>query len=152
MSDEATAPHELSISRRINASPEKLYRIWTTRTGEWFAPLPYTTPVVEYDLRPGGRAFVEMQAPDGTRMPHDGVVLEVVPNRRIVVTDAFTPGWVPSGPFMLAIFSFEPDGDGTLYTVRVRHWDAATLKSHEEMGFHIGWGTVVDQLAALAEA
>jgi uncharacterized protein YndB with AHSA1/START domain len=34
----------------------------------------------------------------------------------------------------------------------VRHWSAEATKRHEHMGFHVGWGIVTDQLAALAEA
>ncbi|GGE32887.1 activator of HSP90 ATPase [Agaricicola taiwanensis] len=143
--------HELTVTRLINASPETVYRVWTTRTQEWFAPKPYTTPRLEFDLRPGGRSWMEMQAPDGTLHPHEGVFLEVVPNRKIVTTDAFAPGWVPQGPFMVSIFTFEPEGSGTRYTAVVRHWREEDKKTHEEMGFEAGWGQVCDQLAELAE-
>lgn len=143
--------HELSITRFIHASPEAVYRAWTERLGEWWAPKPYTTPVVELDLRPGGRGLMEMRAPDGTRMPHEGVFLEVVQNRKIVSTNAFTAGWIPQEPFMVAIWTFEPEGAGTRYTARVRHWSAEAIKRHEDMGFHVGWGIVTGQLAAIAE-
>ncbi len=33
-----------------------------------------------------------MTGPDGAASPMEGVVLEVVPNRRIVLTNAFTAG------------------------------------------------------------
>ena len=143
--------HELSITRFIHASPEAVYRAWTERLGEWWAPKPYTTPVVELDLRPGGRGLMEMRAPDGTRMPHEGVFLEVVQNRKIVSTNAFTAGWIPQEPFMVAIWTFEPEGAGTRYTARVRHWTAEAVKAHEAMGFEPGWNMVAAQLAALAE-
>ena len=144
--------HELSITRLIHAPPETVYRVWTERTGEWWAPKPYTTPVVELDLRPGGRGRMDMQAPDGKAMPHQGVFLEIQPNRKIVFTDALTADWVPQGPFMIVIVTFEPEGGGTRYTARVRHWNAETLERHEQMGFHEGWATVAGQLAELAEA
>ncbi len=91
MTDPNAAKHELSITRFIAASPEAVYKVWTKRTGEWWAPRPYTTPIVEFDLRPGGSARTVMRSPDGTDMPHSGVFLEVVPNRRIVMTDALKP-------------------------------------------------------------
>ncbi|MCB8819388.1 SRPBCC family protein [Microvirga rosea] len=144
--------HELSITRFINAPPETVYHVWTERLGEWWAPRPYTTPVVELDLRPGGRGLMEMEAPDGTRIPNEGVFLEVDPNRKIVFTNAFTTGWLPQDPFMVAIVTFDPEGDGTRYTARVRHWSEEALKRHESMGFHEGWGIVAGQLAELAEA
>lgn len=152
MTSETPAAHELSVTRYIEATPETVYRVWTERTGEWWAPRPYTTPEVTFELRPGGRCRALMRAPDGTDLPdEDGVFLEVVPNRRIVFTNAFAPSWIPQDPFMVVIVTFEPEGSGTRYTARVRHWNEETLKRHEEMGFHEGWGIVTGQLAELAE-
>ena len=59
--------HELTITRFIQASPEAVYRAWTERLGEWWAPKPYTTPVVELDLRPGGRGLMVMRPPTEPR-------------------------------------------------------------------------------------
>jgi uncharacterized protein YndB with AHSA1/START domain len=152
MTHQNAAKHELSVTRLIQAPPETVYRVWTERTGEWWAPRPYTTPEVDFDLRPGGRCRALMRAPDGTDMPdEEGVFLEVVPNRKIVFTNAFAPGWIPQDPFMVVVITFEPEGAGTRYTARVRHWNEETLRQHEGMGFHEGWGIVAGQLAALAE-
>ncbi|MCB5174901.1 MULTISPECIES: SRPBCC family protein [Microvirga] len=151
MTDTSAAPHELVITRLIDAPPETVYRVWTERTGEWWAPRPYTTPEVALDLRPGGRFLTRMRAPDGTDMPNEGVFLEVEPNRRIVFTDAFRTGWIPQDPFMAVTVTFEPEGAGTRYTVRVRHWSEEARQRHEAMGFHEGWGICLGQLAELAE-
>lgn len=152
MSEAVANGRELSVTRYIEAAPETVYRVWTERTKEWFCPRPWTTPVVDWDLRAGGRANVTMRSPDGEDMPMQGVFLEVVPNRRIVSTDAFTDGWAPAGPFMVSITTFKPEGSGTRYTARVRHWTDEALKTHEAMGFQDGWSTVAAQLAELAEA
>jgi uncharacterized protein YndB with AHSA1/START domain len=47
---------------------------------------------------------------------------------------------------MTAIVTMEPRGSGTLYTAIAIHKDEAGRKQHEEMGFHEGWGQVLDQL------
>jgi uncharacterized protein YndB with AHSA1/START domain len=109
--------------------------------------------VAELDVRPGGASRIVMRGPDGTDMPNAGVYLEVVPSRRIVFTDAFRgPGWEPSEkPFMTVVLTFEPEGEGTRYTARVRHGTTADRETHEQMGFHQGWAICADQLAALAE-
>ena len=92
-----------------------------------------------------------MRGPDGQDMPNRGIYLEVVPNERLVFTDAFTEAWQPSAkPFMTVILTFEPQGAKTLYTARVRHWTVEDREAHEKMGFHQGWGICTDQLAALA--
>ena len=150
--------HELSINRFIDAPPATVYRVWTERTEEWFAPKPWVTRVIEHDLRPGGRSAIEMTGPNGESHPGDGVFLEVVPNERIVFTNLFTAGWEPTMAMssecdfpMVAIVTFEPEGNGTRYTARVRHWDADAKDKHAAMGFEEGWGTVAAQLAEIAE-
>ncbi len=147
-----SADRELTITRLIDAPREKLYRAWTDPTllRQWFAPLPYTTPVAELDVRPGGSAFIVMRSPDGKDLPNHGVYLDVVPNQRLVSTDAYTNAWDPSEkPFMTLILKFENEGGKTRYTARVRHWTAADREAHEKMGFHQGWGICADQLTAL---
>jgi uncharacterized protein YndB with AHSA1/START domain len=151
MTDKTQADRELSLSREIDAPPALVYRAWTEHLAEWFAPKPLTTHLQEVDFRAGGRFRFTMKDPGGAEYPCDGVFLEVVPNRRIVSTDAFRPGWQPSDKaFMVAITTFDDLGDGrTLYTARARHWSDEDLKAHEAMGFHQGWGQVADQLVDL---
>ncbi len=144
--------YELAVERRIAAAPERVWSVWTERLPEWWAPKPWTTRVIDMDLRPGGRSAMVMRGPDGETPPMEGVFLEVTPARRIVLTDAFSVGWIPSPAFMVSLFDFQPDGEGTLYRAAARHWDEATLKQHEAMGFTEGWGQVARQLAELAEA
>jgi len=84
------ASRELVLTRIIDAPREKLFRAWTDAEllKQWFAPLPYTTPVAELDVRPGGANLIVMRGPDGQDLPNRGVYLEVVENERLVVTDA----------------------------------------------------------------
>jgi uncharacterized protein YndB with AHSA1/START domain len=148
----ATSDRELVLTRLIDAPPEKLFRAWTEPDllKQWFAPLPYTTPVAELDVRPGGRSLVVMKSPDGEEIPCPGVYLEVVPNARIVATDAYTRAWEPSEkPFMTLILTFEAEDGKTRYTARVCHWAIADREAHEKMGFHTGWGQCTNQLTAL---
>jgi uncharacterized protein YndB with AHSA1/START domain len=147
-----TSDRELVLTRLIDAPREKLYRAWTEPEllKQWFAPLPYTTPVAELDVRPGGANMVVMRDPVGNDLPNRGIYLEVVPNERLVFTDAYTRAWEPSKkPFMTVILTFENQGGKTRYTARVHHWTVEDRETHEKMGFHEGWGRCTDQLAAL---
>jgi uncharacterized protein YndB with AHSA1/START domain len=147
-----SADRELVLTRLINAPREKVYRAWTEPEllKQWFAPKPYTTPIVEIDVRPGGSAYFVMRGPDGKDLPNHGVYLEVVPNEKLVSTDAYVKAWEPSEkPFMTLILTFEDEGGKTRYTARVRHWTVADREAHEKMGFHEGWGLCADQLEAL---
>ncbi|HEY1707497.1 MAG TPA: SRPBCC family protein [Rhizomicrobium sp.] len=150
MSDDS---RDLVLTRLIDVPREKLYRCWTEPEllKQWFAPKPYTTPDARIDLRPGGANVITMRGPDGQDMPNRGIYLEVVPNAKIVFTDAYTEAWAPSAkPFMTVILTFEDEGGKTRYTARVRHWTQEDKEAHEKMGFHQGWGICADQLAALA--
>ena len=99
----------------------------------------------------GGQRQRVMRGPDGQEFPNPGVILEVVKNEKVVFTDAYTKAWEPSAkPFMTAIVTFADEGGKTRYTARALHWNAEDRKTHEEMGFHEGWGQCADQLAALA--
>lgn len=153
--DPTDSDRALVLTRLIDAPREKLFRAWTEPEllKQWFAPRPYTTPIAELDVRPGGRSFVVMKSPEGEEIPCPGVYLEIVPNQRIVATDAYTSAWVPSAkPFMTLILTFEDEAGKTRYTARVLHWTVADREAHEKMGFHEGWGQCTDQLTALVAA
>ena len=149
----AQAAHELVLTRLIDVPRDKLYRCWTEPAllVQWFTPPPWKTVAAEAELRAGGASEVTMQGPDGTLVPSRGIYLEVVPNQKLVFTDAYTAGWVPSAkPFFTGVLAFEDVAGQTRYTARARHWTAEDCAAHEKMGFHQGWGIATDQLAALA--
>jgi len=151
---ESPNDRELVLTRSIDAPASALYRCWTEPEllKQWFAPAPFTTPLAELDVRPGGASLIVMKSPEGDEMPNRGVYLEVVPGRRLVFTDSFVSAWQPSEhPFMTAELSFDDLGGGrTRYVARVRHPTPGDRERHEQMGFHQGWGLCTDQLAALA--
>lgn len=156
MADAHTTPgndRDLVLIRIFDAPPEKLFRAWTDPElmKQWFVPRPWTLSKVESDVRAGGSSLVVMRDPEGQEYPNPGVYLEVVPNKKLVFTDAYTSAWTPSAkPFMTAIVTFEDIGGGkTKYTAIARHWSSEDRETHEKMGFHEGWGQCADQLAEL---
>lgn len=149
------ADRELVIDRVLDAPREKIYRCWTTPELilQWFTPAPWKTTKAVMDVRPGGATCITMQSPEGQEFPNPGVYLEVVPNERLVITDAYTSAWVPSEkPFITVIITLADAGAGkTRYTARVRHWTVADREVHEKMGFREGWNIATNQLEALAK-
>ena len=146
--------NELVLERLIDASPDKVFRCWTEPAllKQWFAPAPVKTVTADVDLRVGGGNLIEMQMPDGNLISAPGTYLEIVPNRKLVFTDAYVGDWIPKTgkPFMTAILTFIDEGGKTRYVARVRHWSPEDYDAHVQMGFHTGWGQCADQLAALA--
>jgi uncharacterized protein YndB with AHSA1/START domain len=150
-----TNERELVLNRLIDAPRHAVWRCWTEPEllRQWFAPKPWTTPRVEVDLRPGGAYNTTMADPDGKEFPGDGTYLEVVPDTRLVFTDAMTAGFVPidGQPFMVASIELSDEGGKTRYIATARHWSTEAREQHEKMGFHEGWGQCADQLEALAK-
>lgn len=150
------AMHELVIELILDAPKEKLFRCWTEAEllKQWFAPKPWTTPSVVTDVRAGGASVITMRSPEGQEFPNPGQWLEVIPNRKLVFSDAFTGDWVPKegAPFFVGVLTFEDAGPGkTKYTARARHWTAEAKAQHEQMGFIPGWTQCAKQMEELAK-
>ena len=144
--------HELSVTRHIAAPPAKVWTTMVDRQEEWWCPVPWRAVIDRQDRRAGGACEMTFHGPDGEREPQNGIYLAFDEGRRFVTTDAVTDGFMPAGPFMIGIWEIEPEGDGTRYTARARHWNADTAQQHADMGFEEGWGICAEQLKALSEA
>lgn len=148
------ADRTLSLTRLIQASPEDCFRCWSEPEliKQWFAPKPWTTPRIDSEFRAGGATNTVMADETGTEYPNPGQYLEIVPNRKIVFTDAFVGDWVPAEKaFLVATITFEDEGGKCRYTATVRHWSKDDKDAHEKMGFHEGWGLCTTQLEELAK-
>ena len=78
----ATKP-SLTIKRRLNAPPAKVFAAWTDpeKVKGWIGPGEVKALHAECDLRVGGRYRWLMRAPSGEEHDVGGVYREVVPNR-----------------------------------------------------------------------
>ena len=144
--------NELTVTRFIDAPPEKVWDIMANRQEEWWCPAPWRIEMLAQERHAGGRSAMIMRGPDGEEMPQEGIFLEWTEGKRFVTTDAVNCDFEPTGPFMVGFWEIAPEGEGTRYTARARHWSEETMKQHAEMGFEEGWGKCAEQLAALAEA
>lgn len=145
---------DLSFTRTLAVPRQLIWECWTLpqHIPHFFIPAPHKVTSVEIDLRVGGRFNTTFDV-EGNIMENLGVYLEVVPEERLVFTDAYSEGWKPAAdPFMTAILLLKdtPDG-GTSYTAIARHRNPETRATHEKMGFFDGWGTVVTQLETYAK-
>ena len=144
---------DLVLERVVDVPRELVWSAWTEprHLMKWFCPAPWSVSKCEIDLRPGGIFSTTMRSPEGEEVPNVGCYLEVIPQEKLVFTDALLPGFRPGGnPFMTGVLILQSEGKGTRYIAAALHRDEATRKKHEEMGFHEGWGKALDQLVALA--
>lgn len=150
---------DLVIDRKLPVAPELVWRAWTEPDllKQFFTPRPWATTECEIELRPGGVFRTVMQSPEGDEFDNSGCYLDIVPNERLVWTSALRAGFRPCPATnahdlaMTAVIEIRPDGEGTHYRAIAMHADQPTQQRHHEMGFHDGWGTVVDQLVELMQ-
>ena len=155
---------DLSFTRVVDVPRALVWRAWTEPAllMPWFCPMPWKTIDCEIDLRPGGRFRTTMQSPEGAEFPNAGCYLEVVPQEKLVWTNALLPGYRPSKPaatcgaddaeFMFtATIELADAGEGTRYTATVIHADEAGCQKHAAMGFEAGWGAALNQLVAMVQ-
>jgi uncharacterized protein YndB with AHSA1/START domain len=153
---------DLVLEREIDVPVELVWQAWTMpeHIKKWFTPAPWKTVECEIDLRPGGVFKTVMESPEGKRFPGEGCFLEVVKNERLTWTSALKPGFRPATQtvnkdheceelLMTAVILMQRAGSRTKYTALAMHKDPQQRNRHEEMGFHHGWGTALDQLVAL---
>ena len=89
---------DLELIREVPVTPEAVFGAWTNPESlkQWFAPRPFSVPLVEIDLRPGGGFRTVMNDPEGNQMMDEtGCFLEIIPNERLVWTSGLTLNYRP---------------------------------------------------------
>ncbi len=140
---------DLVLERVVDVPPNLVWKAWTEpeHLKVWFAPKPWTVPHAEVDLRPGGVFKTVMRSPDGEEFGEAGCILEVIPEKRLVWTDALGPGFRPNQEaFFTGILTISASGTGTRYRAVAMHGIEEAARKHSEMGFLDGWGTCLNQL------
>lgn len=141
---------ELIIERTISAPARLLFEAYSQpqHLMRWFGPKGYPLTLCEVDFRVGGRFRFAMTGPDGRQnTPFGGRYLEIVPDQKIVYTNAFEQ---PDAPQMVVTVTFVEDGVKTRLTMRTLFESAAMKAEHVKLGFVEGVGSGLDQLEALA--
>lgn len=97
---------DLVLERVIDVPRALVWEAWTKpeHLTQWFCPKPWRVTDCEIDLRPGGVFRTLMRGPEGQEQPGVGCYLEIVPQERLVWTDALLPGYRPAeDPFMTGV-------------------------------------------------
>ena len=139
--DDATGPI-VQVRRRVKASAEEIFELWTKPElmVRWMSPYP--GPVnckANCDLRPGGAFSLVMSSADSIREVA-GTYVQIDRPRKLVFT------WI--GPLTnhvntLVTLELNPRGDETDLTLT--HERLPTQAIHE--GHTRGWGHILDHLA-----
>jgi uncharacterized protein YndB with AHSA1/START domain len=147
-----SVPREVTLIRLIDAPPERVFKAWTDakQMAQWWGPRHFTNPVCEVDARPGGAIRIDMQGPDGTVHPMDGVFHEVVAPERLVFTSrAFDAKSNKTLIKALNTITFTDEGGKTKLTVAARVVELAPEFAAAAAGMEEGWSQSLERLQAL---
>jgi uncharacterized protein YndB with AHSA1/START domain len=126
---------EFVITREFDAPRELVFQAWTDpkHLAQWWGPRGFTNPVCEWDIRPGGKIYDVMRAPNGARYPMGGEFREIVAPEKLV----FTSGALDEIGEMLFEFlhaaTFTEEKGKTKLTLRSR-----VTKTTDEANKYIG--------------
>jgi uncharacterized protein YndB with AHSA1/START domain len=127
------------VTRRFAASPEAVYRAHTEPSiiQKWMlGPEGWTMPVCVSDARSGGKIRYEWADAKGNGFYLTGEYVTLEPFRRIVhVERMHLPDPTPENHVET---TFEPDGNGTLMTMRMTLPDAKTREMMLATGMERG--------------
>ena len=124
----------LTLKRRLNAAPEKVFAAWTDaeKIAKWFGPEKIETLSAQTDARAGGRFRIVMRDADGEEYDVGGVYREVVPNEKLVFSWAWRS--TPERESLVTVL-IKPEGAGSLLTlIHEQFFDEAARDRHEQ-----GW-------------
>jgi len=131
----------LTIKRRFNTTPEKVFSAWTDpqKVKRWMGPGEIQVLSAESDARPGGRYRWLMKAPSGEEHDVSGVYREVIPNEKLVFTWAWKS--TPERESLVTL-TFKGEGGGTVFTLtHEQFFDEQARDSHNK-----GWQGAMDKL------
>jgi predicted dithiol-disulfide oxidoreductase (DUF899 family)/uncharacterized protein YndB with AHSA1/START domain len=137
----------LTLKRRLNASPARVYRAWTDPEQLlcWWGSAGTVVLNAETDPRIGGRFHVLFRTPDGEEHGVGGIFREVVPDEKLVFTWAWRS--TPERQSLVTVIC-KADGEGTLLTLFHEQFaDEAARNAHKR-----GWSEALDRLTGYLDA
>jgi uncharacterized protein YndB with AHSA1/START domain len=127
------------VTRRFAAPPEAVYRAHTDPkiVQQWLlGPEGWTMPVCQSDSRPGGKFRYEWKHPNKGGFYLTGEFVELKPYSKIVhVERMYLPDPTPDNHVET---TFQPDGSGTLMTMRMTLPDPQTRAAMLATGMEKG--------------
>jgi uncharacterized protein YndB with AHSA1/START domain len=158
---DAGSEGELVIERIFDAPRERVWKAWTDPEllMRWWGPEGFTAPVIQVDLRVGGKYLYCMRSPDGKDYWSTGVYREIVAPERFVATDSFADEYgnvVPAtyygmsseypGEYLVTMTLEEQGGKTALTLVH-----AGMPSGEDRESARAGWTGSFDKLAAAVQ-
>jgi uncharacterized protein YndB with AHSA1/START domain len=123
-------------------TPELVKRWWHAKRGE--------VTVSEIDLREGGKWRSVMQTPDGFEVGFHGEIRELVPNERVVQTEAYEGAPDPDNNATVNTMTLTENGGVTTMTVLIDCPNEMVRNAIVESGMEAGLQDAYDLLEEVA--
>jgi len=145
---------QILITREFDAPKHLVYKAWTTPelVRQWWTAKRGSMTVCEIDLRVGGAWRYAMVADGGFEVGFHGEYREIVPNERLVSTEAYEG--IPDADAHASLNTLtltEADGR-TMLTVLVEHPTKEGRDMHVESGMEAGMQDAMDLLEEVASS
>jgi uncharacterized protein YndB with AHSA1/START domain len=154
--DDAVLPEhrELTLVRVYDAPRALVFKAFTdpAHLARWWGPHGFTTPVCEFDARPGGALRIHMRASDGRVHVTQGEVREIVIPDRLVFVIALREDDGSIRLENLTTVTFAEHDGKTELTLHVRVLQATAAAAPNLAGMRIGWSQSLERLAELVAA
>jgi uncharacterized protein YndB with AHSA1/START domain len=143
---------EVSLTRRIPASPEAVFHAWTdaNQLAEWCGQKGSKSSACIVDARVGGALRIEVCSPDGKACPITGRFVEVDrPHRLVFITSALDD----AGGSVFEVRNtgtFSKINGGTEISLVAEMTSTAPEAPQHLSGLSQGWSQSLDRLVALA--
>lgn len=150
----ATKKPNLVITRMIAAPRERVFMAWIDpkQFAKWWGPHTFTAPVVELDVKVGGKINVHMQGPKGSPWekpyPMGGEFREISKFDRLVFTSSIGGGAVHEN---LNEVTFVDKGGKTEMTLKVTVLRTTPEFAKSLAGMEQGWTQSLEKLESLVE-
>ncbi len=143
---------QILIVREFDAPKHLVYEAWTTPelVERWWSGERGEVTLVEIDLRVGGRWRYVMTADGGMEVAFHGEYREIVPNERIVSTEAFEGIPDPDEHASLNTLTLTEVDGRTRLEVLVEHPTKEGRDMHIESGMEGGMQEAMDRLERVA--
>jgi uncharacterized protein YndB with AHSA1/START domain len=143
---------QILITRDFNAPKHLVYKAWTTPEliKRWWSGDRGAVVSIEVDLRVGGRWRYVMTANEGFEVAFHGEYRDIVPNERIVSTEAFEGIPDPDAAAALTTNTFTEKDGRTTVTILVQHKNQEHRDMHINSGMEVGLQEAMDHLEQVA--
>jgi uncharacterized protein YndB with AHSA1/START domain len=143
---------QILITREFDAPKHLVYEAWTTPelVKRWWNAKRGEVTVAEIDLRVGGTWRYAMVTEGGFEVAFHGEFREIVPNERIVLTEAYEGVPNPDESASLNTVTFTEENGRTTLTILVEHKSKEIRDAQIDSGMEAGLQDAMDLLEQVA--